>query len=71
MYAPIDGTVPAGYPIKGQQSMMLYYPKGAKFYSRVVADVYFDTEEAAEHAGFTRWDRRGSAAHVIRPNADD
>jgi hypothetical protein len=50
---------------------MLFYPKGAKFYSHVVADVYFDTDEAAEHAGFTRWDRRGSAAHVIRPNADD
>ncbi len=71
MYAPIDGSVPRGYPIKGQASTMLFYPKGARFYSRVAADVYFDTEQAAEHAGFTRFDRRGSAAHVIRPNADD
>jgi large subunit ribosomal protein L17 len=71
MYAPIDGSVPKGYPVKGQTSTMLYYPRGAKFYSRVVADVYFDTDEAAEHAGFTRWDRRGSAAYVIRPNADE
>ncbi|GAA1925707.1 hypothetical protein GCM10009815_20340 [Nocardioides marmoribigeumensis] len=71
MYAPIDGSVPKNYPIKGQASTMLYFPKGAKFYTHVVADVYFDTAEAAEHAGFTRWDRRGSAAHVIRPNAED
>ncbi len=71
MYAPIDGSVPKNYPIKGQASTMLYFPKGAKFYSHVVADVYFDTAEAAEHAGFTRWDRRATTAHVIRPNAEE
>ncbi len=67
-YAPADGIAPPGYAIKGQESMMLFYPKGGRFYSRVVADVYFDTEESAERAGFTRFDRRASSAHVsLRP----
>ena len=40
----------------------------ARFYTRVAADVYFDTEEAAERAGFIRFDRRSSSAHVsLRP----
>ena len=67
-YAPADGVAPDGYTIKGQESMKLFYPKGARFYTRVVADVYFDTEESAERAGFTRFDRRSSTAHVsLRP----
>ena len=67
-YAPADGTIPLGYAIKGQNSTMLFYPRTARFYTRVVADVYFDTEESAERAGFVRFDRRSSTAHVsLRP----
>jgi hypothetical protein len=42
----------------------LYHSKRSRFYSRTHADVWFETEEHAEAAGFIRWDRRGSMAHV-------
>ncbi len=67
-YAPADNSIPVGYTIKGQLSTMLFYPRTARFYSRVAADVYFDTDESAEQAGFIRFDRRSSTAHVaLRP----
>lgn len=67
-HAPADNSIPVGYAIKGQLSTMLFYPVDAPFYSHVAADVYFDTEESAGQAGFIRFDRRSSTAHVaLRP----
>jgi len=54
-HAPIDGDeMPEGYPIKGNADSMLYHLPDTSFYNRTVAEVWFDTEESALAAGFTR-----------------
>ncbi len=63
--APFDGSQPEGYPVKGNESTRLYHTKKSWFFSRTQADVWFESEQAAEEAGFTRWDRRVSSAHTI------
>jgi large subunit ribosomal protein L4 len=44
---------PAGFPIKGNASSLLYHLPGSAFYGRTVAEVWFATTEAAEAAGFS------------------
>jgi hypothetical protein len=44
---------------------MLFHTRRSRFYSRIQADVWFVDEAAAEAAGFTRWDKRGTAAHSV------
>jgi hypothetical protein len=51
-----DGSIPDGYPVKGNEATMLYHTDASPFFGRTRADVWFDTEEAADAAGFTRWD---------------
>ena len=63
-YAPFDGSAPAGYPVKANLTTKLYHSKPSRFYSRTHADVFFETEEHAEAAGFVRWDKRATAAHA-------
>ncbi|MEL6893360.1 MAG: 50S ribosomal protein L4 [Actinomycetota bacterium] len=54
-HASIEGDeMPEGYPIKGNADSMLYHLPGTSFYDRTVAEVWFDTEESAKAAGFTR-----------------
>ena len=54
-HAPIDGdAMPEGYPIKGNADSMLYHLPDTSFYNRTVAEVWFDTEESAKAAGFSR-----------------
>lgn len=54
-HAPIaDDAQPEGYPIKGNADSMLYHLPETSFYNRTVAEVWFDTEESAKAAGFTR-----------------
>jgi len=54
-HAPIDGDeMPEGFPIKGNADSMLYHLPDTSFYNRTVAEVWFNTEEAAKAAGFTR-----------------
>ena len=36
---------------------MLYHTAASRWFSRIQADVWFESEETAEAAGFTRWDR--------------
>ncbi len=48
-----DGGQPAGFPIKGNASSMLYHVPGSAFYERTVAEVWFATPQAAEGAGFS------------------
>lgn len=57
-----DGGAPAGYTIKGIEDTRAYHTLDSRSYSRIVADVYFNSEESALAAGFTRWDRCDSAA---------
>ncbi|MEM9747843.1 MAG: 50S ribosomal protein L4 [Actinomycetota bacterium] len=55
-HAPLDDPdeMPEGYPIKGNADSMLYHLPGTSFYDRTVAEVWFDTAESAEAAGFSR-----------------
>lgn len=54
MQAPADGSQPEGYDIKGNADSMLYHVPGSSFYSRTKAEVWFDTEENAQAAGFSK-----------------
>jgi large subunit ribosomal protein L22 len=50
--APDDGSVPAGHEIKGNASSMLYHVPGGRYYDITIAEVFFDTAEHAEAAGY-------------------
>ena len=51
--APGDGrTVPEGFPIKGNADSMLYHRPDSRNYGATVAEVWFDTADRAETAGF-------------------
>ncbi len=47
---------PEGWTVKGNADSLLFYTEDAPGYARAAADVWFETEEAATTAGFTRWD---------------
>lgn len=48
---------PEGFDIKGNERSMKYHVKGNGGYQRTIADVWFNSEEAAEAAGFTKAQR--------------
>ena len=50
--APEDGSVPAGYEIKGNDNSMKYHVPGGRYYDITIAEVFFDTAEHAEAAGY-------------------
>lgn len=52
--AYVGSEPPAGYTIKGNERSMKYHVKEAAGYERTNADVWFNSEEAAQAAGFTR-----------------
>jgi large subunit ribosomal protein L4 len=43
---------PAGFEIKGNEDSMLYHRPDSTMYDRTIAEVWFDSEEAARAAGF-------------------
>ena len=45
---------PEGYQIKGNERSMKYHLPTSNSYARTIAEVWFDSEEAAERAGFSR-----------------
>jgi large subunit ribosomal protein L4 len=45
-------TPPDGYDIKGNEDSMLYHTPDSPWYKRTVAEVWFNSAEAAEAAGF-------------------
>jgi large subunit ribosomal protein L22 len=47
-----DGSAPRGFKIKGNANSMKYHEPGTHYYEQTVADVYFDSVESAEAAGF-------------------
>jgi len=51
-----DGTGPRGWAVKGNADSMLFYTAEAPGFARSAADVWFESEDAASAAGFTRWD---------------
>jgi large subunit ribosomal protein L4 len=49
-----DGNGPDTHPIKGNADSMLYHTPESPHYKRTKAEVWFDTEENAEAAGFSK-----------------
>jgi hypothetical protein len=45
---------PEGFVIKGNENSMKYHLPDGSGYEQTVAEVWFDSEDAAERAGFTR-----------------
>jgi hypothetical protein len=50
------GSGPRGWAVKGNADSMLFYTAEAPGFDRSAADVWFESEDAASAAGFTRWD---------------
>jgi large subunit ribosomal protein L17 len=48
-----DGSAPEGYPIKGNADSMKFHQPDGQWFEATIAEVYFDTAESAEAAGFT------------------
>ncbi len=55
-HAPLDDVaeMPEGYPIKGNAQSMLYHEPDSRYYKATKAEVWFDTVESAEAAGFSK-----------------
>ncbi len=49
-----DGNGPDTHPIKGNADSMLYHTPDSRYYKVTKAEVWFDTEESAEAAGFSK-----------------
>jgi small subunit ribosomal protein S2 len=51
--APLeDGSQPEGFPIKGNAQSQKFHQPGGRWYDQTVAELWFDTAESAEAAGF-------------------
>ncbi len=49
-----DGEMPEGYEIKGNAQSMLYHEPDSRYYKATKAEVWFDSVESAEAAGFSK-----------------
>ncbi len=47
-------TTPEGYPIKGNEDSMKYHTPDGQWFAQTTAEVWFDSEESAQAAGFTK-----------------
>jgi large subunit ribosomal protein L4 len=50
---PADGSIPAGYAVKGNADSMLFHEPGSRYYKQTKAEFYFASAEAASAAGFS------------------
>lgn len=70
--APLaDGAAPEGFDIKGNADSMLYHVPGGRYYNQTVAEVYFDSVESAEAAGFSAPGSQKSDSTDDDTTADD
>ena len=55
-HAPLEdeAQAPEGFPIKGNEDSMKFHEPDGQWFEQTVAEVWFDTVESAEAAGFTR-----------------
>ncbi len=54
-HAPLDDdAMPEGYEIKGNAQSMLFHEPDSRYYKATKAEVWFDTVESAEAAGFSK-----------------
>ncbi|WP_444543250.1 sunset domain-containing protein [Marmoricola endophyticus] len=49
-----DGSEPEGHPVKGNKVSGLFHEPGGRWYAQTRAEVWFDSADSAEAAGFTR-----------------
>jgi len=47
-------TAPEGFPVKGNENSMKYHEPDGQWFDQTEAEVWFDTPESAEAAGFTK-----------------
>ncbi len=53
-HAPLeDGSMPAGFEIKGNADSMKFHQPGGRWYEQTVAEIWFNTPEAAIAGGYT------------------
>ena len=63
-HAPIEsGEAPEGFEIKGKSDSMKYHVPGSRWYANTQAEIWFDTKESAEAAGYAP--AGGAAAQTI------
>ncbi|MBD3944605.1 50S ribosomal protein L17, sunset domain variant [Nocardioides ganghwensis] len=55
-HAPMENVdeAPDGFPIKGNENSMKFHEPDSQWYAQTEAEVWFDSVESAEAAGFTR-----------------
>lgn len=53
----VGNEPPAAFVIKGNERSMKFHVQGSGGYDRTIADVWFDSEESAQAAGFTKAQR--------------
>jgi large subunit ribosomal protein L22 len=68
---PEDGSVPEGYPIKGNANSMKYHEPGTRYYDITIAELFFDTVENAEAAGYEAPAVRGQSAAETAPAGEE
>ena len=49
-----ESQAPEGFPIKGNEDSMKFHEPDGQWFEQTVAEVWFDSVESAEAAGFTR-----------------
>jgi hypothetical protein len=53
-----DGSGPEGWTVKGNANSGLYHAPESPWYSRTKAEAWFESEAAAQAAGFAHWNSR-------------
>jgi large subunit ribosomal protein L17 len=55
-HVPLEDAseAPEGFPIKGNEDSMKYHTPDGQWFEQTVAEIWFDTEESAQAAGFTK-----------------
>jgi large subunit ribosomal protein L4 len=57
-----DGSMPEGFPVKGNADSMKFHQTGGRWYETTVAEVWFTTAEAASAAGFVEAGTKAAAS---------
>ncbi len=55
-HVPLEDAsqAPDGFPIKGNEDSMKYHTPDGQWFEQTEAEIWFDTEESAQSAGFTK-----------------
>ena len=64
-----DGEAPEGYPIKANTGSQQYHEADSRYFRVTQADLWFDTVESAEAAGFTNGNPDEAAAETTDEEA--